>query len=562
MSDDQSAIDFEQLGIGAVLKRYRLAVPPNQRDYAWEDEQVRTLFEDLALAISDDEKNYFLGTIVAVPVTHGTLEVVDGQQRLATTMLALAAMKFHVEQSIPNLSRALEDFISNVDSQTLENSPKMRMNAADNTVFESLLNTGTTGLGYIGSRVSHQNLQEAFVISKQKWIEIGKPIAASDRVSVYKKWMNYVEFNAKVILLKVPTSVNAFKMFETLNDRGLKTSQADLVKNYILGQSGDDLRNAQQVWGHIKGSLEAVDEEDITVNFLRQALICQNGYLKEANVYERVQSSVKGRSSSVKFLTELEVMARDYAALFNVSAEKWGQYPLRARKSLEVLDLFDIKPMRPLMLAISRKLSPVEASLALEGLVSIGVRLLIASSTRSGSVEQPLARMAHQVYTEKVSSAKDIFLGLASIIPSDEQFKTAFETATVSNPKFARYYLRTLESAHRKEAEPWFLPNEDPHSITLEHVLPLNPGADWPSFSDDAVKIFAKRIGNLVLLQARSNSNLRSDRFELKAPILKKAPYSTTSMIGDLTSWTPEQIAARQRTLAQIALTAWPDPSR
>jgi uncharacterized protein with ParB-like and HNH nuclease domain len=53
---DQSAIDFEQLGIGEILTRYRLRVPANQRDYAWESEQVITLFEDIALALTEDEE--------------------------------------------------------------------------------------------------------------------------------------------------------------------------------------------------------------------------------------------------------------------------------------------------------------------------------------------------------------------------------------------------------------------------------------------------------------------------------------------------------------------------
>lgn len=95
-----------------------------------------------------------------------------------------------------------------------------------------------------------------------------------------------------------------------------KTSQADLVKNYIFGQSGDALKLAQERWGYIKGSLEAIDEEDVTVNFLRQALICQSGYLKESQVYEQVQGTVKGQTSASDFLSEIETQARDYASLF------------------------------------------------------------------------------------------------------------------------------------------------------------------------------------------------------------------------------------------------------
>ena len=69
-----------------------------------------------------------------------------------------------------------------------------------------------------------------------------------------KAFSRRVEHSATVILLKVPNDVNAYKMFETLNDRGLRTSQADLVKNYLFGQSGSRLGEAQQKWALMSGA--------------------------------------------------------------------------------------------------------------------------------------------------------------------------------------------------------------------------------------------------------------------------------------------------------------------
>src|SRR5205807_7567912 len=84
-------ISFEHKGIGAALSHNRLVVPMNQRDYAWEEEHVQDLFQDFAQAITHG--TYFLGTIV---LTHGEQdgpEVSDGQQRLATTTILLAAIR-------------------------------------------------------------------------------------------------------------------------------------------------------------------------------------------------------------------------------------------------------------------------------------------------------------------------------------------------------------------------------------------------------------------------------------------------------------------------------------
>ena|ERR1700693_2137755 len=85
MNDAQTQIGFDQLGLGGVLRQYQLEVPPNQREYAWTEREVVTLFQDFAVAISDEDEAYFLGTIVTIPRPNGKLEVVDGQQRLATT---------------------------------------------------------------------------------------------------------------------------------------------------------------------------------------------------------------------------------------------------------------------------------------------------------------------------------------------------------------------------------------------------------------------------------------------------------------------------------------------
>ena len=73
-----------------ALKTYSLSMDSNQRSYAWEKENARELFQDLQKAIDDNEPEYFLGSIV---VTRSDGHVVDGQQRLATTSILLAATR-------------------------------------------------------------------------------------------------------------------------------------------------------------------------------------------------------------------------------------------------------------------------------------------------------------------------------------------------------------------------------------------------------------------------------------------------------------------------------------
>jgi hypothetical protein len=118
--------------------------------------------------------------------------------------------------------------------------------------------------------------------------------------------------------------------------------------------------------------------------------------------------------------------------------------------------------------------------------------------------------------------------------------------------------LRALEMMVQDQPEPSFIPNDDPESINLEHILPQKPLAQWPSFDDAEVKAYCKRIGNLALLQAKKNSDLKSAGFEDKKPIFKASTYQLTNQLATVENWTADQIVNRQEILAQWALKAWP----
>jgi hypothetical protein len=176
-------------------------------------------------------------------------------------------------------------------------------------------------------------------------------------------------------------------------------------------------------------------------------LIAIRGYTREAQVYDAVQDMVKGEQAAITFSSTLEVLANAYVATFNPEHEKWNGYPDPVRKAIEVFNLLNIKPMRPLLLAVAAKFSPKEAAFAFQFLISLGVRLLIASTTRSGSVEVPITTAANEIFINKIEHAATLQRRLSEITPVDDEFKMAFEDARVSKAQLARYYLRSLEMA-------------------------------------------------------------------------------------------------------------------
>lgn len=558
MTNSQEQIGMEQLGLGAVLKRYRLHVPTNQRDYAWSDKEVTSLLEDLSYAMINDENQHFFGTLVTIPRDDGILEVVDGQQRLATTAIVLAVMRHIVLQNVGNLASALEPFLTSVDNTTLELAPKLSLNTADTAVFHALIIDGDASAIIQQNRESHQLLKKAYLIVQEFMNNVSKTVSGIDKTKIFQNWMNFIEYKAKVILLVVPNNSNAYKMFETLNDRGLRVSQSDLVKNHIFGESKGRLTEAQNIWSQLKGSLESLGEEDIIINFLRQAIISLHGPTRQSELYEKVQSLTKGTSASILFITTLELIAQDYVSLASPSSQKWNKYPAKVRKSLSVLNLFDIKAFLPLLMAIAKEFTPKETSEAFERIISFGVRIIIASSTRSGSIEQQCGKTAKLITDKIITNANEMQENMKMIVPNDDQFQSSFEIATVSQAKFARYYLRSLEMVAQNEPYPYFIPTDDPDAINLEHILPLKPLSDWPNFSQDEVRTYSRRIGNMTLLEAKSNSQLQSSNFEVKKKAFKGSPYITTDKISNEATWGVQQILARQKYLAELALKAWP----
>ena len=236
----RSKIDFHEMGIAGVLKSYRLQVPLNQREYRWEIKQVKTLFEDLKKAIEDGETEYFLGTIVTIPRELDSLEVVDGQQRLATVAILLAQMRNYLHDGPDEMiARRIDSvFLTEIDPERREETTKLALNIDDNEYFRAMVTAKDDKQRPEPTVSSHFLLRDAFTEAKRHTAKILAGLNKKDHGDALNRWVRYLEHGARIILIEVPTGANAYKMFETLNDRGLKTSQADSRQESPVRTSG------------------------------------------------------------------------------------------------------------------------------------------------------------------------------------------------------------------------------------------------------------------------------------------------------------------------------------
>ena len=550
-------IGFSQLGLASILKQNQLVVPPNQREYSWTTKEVGTLFHDFARALLEGDKTYFLGTIVTIPREHGVLEVVDGQQRLATTAILLSEIRNYLADKEEIIATSIDsEFLNVIDRSSRARVPRLKLNLDDNDYFSARLTKIDPPPK--ATKPSHVLIDKAFAEARSQVDRIVSVHDLKDHGDVLNRWITFMESSALAVLLRVPNDADAYQMFETLNDRGLRTSQSDLVKNHLFGRSSERIQEVQQKWAYMRGALETIEDNDITITFLRHALTVMHGFIRETQVYSTVQRLATAPQPVVTLAGRLEALANSYVSTYNSDHEKWNGYSHGTRKAIDVLNMFDVAPIRPLMLAIAQSFAIKETERAFRFCVSLAVRLVIAGGTRTGSVEEGIAAAAHGIFVESCKTTAELKTALTSITPTDRAFASAFESATVSKKKSARYYLRSMELTSKNEKEPWHIPNDDGNAINLEHVLPEKPEGNWPQFTEDEVKLYYRRIGNLCLMRGTDNSTMKSDPFDVKRPYFQEAEFQLTKQVGERTVWTSSEIVERQKALTSVAVRTWP----
>jgi hypothetical protein len=209
------------------------------------------------------------------------------------------------------------------------------------------------------------------------------------------------------------------------------------------------------------------------------------------------------------------------------------------------------------MFAVARYFPAKEAEKAFRLFIAWLVRFSIAGRN-TGALDRQYALRAQEVGLEQITTAKQLVDAMKDIVPPDEEFQVAFGEARLTNSNFARYLLRAMEMQHHGETEPEFVPNDEREIVTLEHVLPQNPGADWPEIDPSDAEVYSKRLGNMVLLTASKNSVIGNSPFAAKKPHLAACAFALTKGVGRKNSWGLKEIKERQKQLASLAVTTWP----
>ena len=564
MDEATTGLSFEERGIANALAQRILRVPLNQRSYAWTPEEVQTLLDDLYRAFDDSEEIYFLGTIVLTRGPNKQWEVADGQQRLATTSILIAAARDYLLElgDDDGAKKYQSAYLLDYDVRKKDSTPKLYLNYEDHEFFlNTILKAPKDRKTFEGQSFgSHERLTEASKLAASHVRKIVAALPDSEKPVRLYDWIDFLNEASKVIIIMVPGRVgNAFKMFETLNARGMEASKTDILKNYLFDLAKAKLGDVHPHWVGMLSTIEGVGEDDLLVKFVRHYWISQNGPTTERDLGTAVEKAIRAERQAMDMIRALHANSSDYVALlYPRDHGRWNDFSRDGRDALFTISReLGGEQIRPLLLAVARSFSIKEAEKAFALMVSWSVRFLIAGGGGGGVLDKNYGLRAKEVSKAEIKTAKQLRERMADVVPSDTAFQRAFASASVRKTNLARYYLRALELYVKDEKHPQFLPNDDTAAVNLEHILPVTPDKDW-GVTEEVAAAYHRRIGNMVLLNAKQNVDLGNKPFAEKRDVYKKSPFILTSEVGKAKKWGPDQIEKRQDQLSKLAPTVWP----
>ena len=557
MAQNNNQIAIKLDGVGHILKDNKLRVPAYQRSYSWLEDNVNDLLFDIRSAFTSLDEEYFLGSCVLTGTDGDYLDVVDGQQRLTTVVILIAAIRdFFKERGDDKSAQAIErDFIATLARRGGDLEPRLRLNEIDNQIFQECIVEGRTNLSFTPNKSSHQRILEAKKLAQNFVAELANNSRKTDEY--LHNWIDYLETNVKVIVVQTPDDSNAFVIFEALNDRGLDLAISDLIKNYIFQKSGDKIEEAKHKWMLTCGVLEGVSDEPLLVSYLRNFCSARYGIVREKELFGFIKKKVSTKKLAMEFASDLYESSKRYAALINVDHELWTSFQPDVKESAHTLNVLGMTQIRPLFLAVLEKLAKKEVEKLAPKLVSMAVRFQVVGGSGAGALERLYSDAAKKISECKLTTAQEIVRSITNV-PTDIEFHQAFLQFSVSRTNLARFYLRSLETISSGDVGSQQQPSTNTNRVNLEHVLPQNPSGSWGStFSLDQAKTYYKRLGNLALLSTKLNGEVGNVKFADKKPAYLSSPFVLTREIGEAVDWNVTQIELRQKRLADLAVHLW-----
>jgi hypothetical protein len=532
------------------------SIPRYQRPYSWTTEHSGELLQDLLDALNaagDVESSgpYFLGSIVLIKGDSAGAQVVDGQQRLTTLTILLSVLR-----SLGS-SEDKSDLTSYIyqKGKRLEGTkdrPRLTLRPKDQPFFWDYIQheDGLEKLNGSANNLSSskENIRNNALYLKEKVNEL--PAERRTELGMFIIQRCYL------VAVSTPDLDSAYRIFSVLNDRGMELSHTDILKADIIGSMPEDHQdNYTNRWEETEEDLGRGTFQTLFghIRMIRQKAKARDSLLKELRDYVNPSAEPK------KFMDEtLLPMAQAFGEIRGRSYEsdRLSGDINRLMRWLSRIDNVDWES--PAILYLSRhRQNPEQLLRFFRDLERLAAGMMI----RRANINHRLERYGRLL--RAIESEVDLYHEDSPLQLKDDERKHILEILAgnlYNMPRIPRPVLLRLDEA-LSEGEARY----DHGVISIEHVLPQHPPANsqWLEWFPDEEQreAWTHRLGNLVLLSKRKNSQARNFDFERKKREYFQrqgvTSFAITTEVINAKEWTLEILEERQNRLMETLSRIW-----
>lgn len=532
-------------------------IPKFQRDYSWEAEHWDDLWQDILFVLSQEEDGHYMGYLVLQTSNNKQFFIIDGQQRLTTlSIMILAVLKalsdlvndnIEAERNKQRIKSFRDSYIGVLNPVTLISDNKLKLNRNSDEYYRTNM-VLLRDLPIRNTNSSEKHMRECF-----KWFytRIKKKFVTGEGLASF---VDTIVDKLFFTVIEVTDQINAFKVFETLNARGVQLSSSDLLKNYLFSvidntkPPASEIEELETLWSSIIGKLGNKKFED----FLRYFWNSHNKTVRKNHLFKTIKNAIKDKTQAFSLIRDLRDIADLYMAIQDPESEFWMDRR-EVRQPLKALKLFQIKQTNSLLLAGYKNLDEKQFLKLVKVSAIISFRYNVIGGLNPNEQEDVYNKIANKISEEGLFDLED----LRSIYVSDNNFENDFSTKqfkhTSRNHKIVKYIFSKIEwTKYQNEI------STESDIYTIEHILPESADERWGEFSNEEVNRSVYRLGNLTLLEKKLNReagvlayNEKKKYFDISNSKLTK------SLSEDYETWSESKISARQKELAKIAKSIW-----
>jgi len=552
-----------EAGLLAFLKKSpQFVIPIYQRTYSWTEKECRQLWDDILRAGRNEAiKVHFVGSIVYIEdglstVSHQSpLLVIDGQQRLTTVTLLLAALAEALGDDEPAdgfSRRKLRNYYLLNPEEVGERHYKLLLSQTDKASLTAI----------VGERDAPA---EPSLRVEQNYALFKDLLAAhkGDLAPICKGL-------AKVVVVDIALSRehdNPQLIFESMNSTGRELSQADLIRNFILMGLEPTLQTRlyEQFWRPMEVSFGQEAYNEHFDSFMRHYLTVKTGEIPRLDdVYDAFKThaaSPQVAANGIEALVrDIRTCARYYCAMAldaEADADLSRAFADLRELKVDVAYPFFLELYQDYAAGQLQKQDLLDAIRLVESYVFRRAICMIPTNSLNKTFATFTKVLRKDRYLESI---KAHLLSLPSYrrFPSDEEFHRDIQMRDLYHFRSRSYWLRRLENHGRKE----YVPVDE---YTIEHIMPQNevvPAAWRQSLGDEWKRVhetYLHTLGNLTL--TGYNSEYSDAGFAQKRDMeggFRHSPLKVNAGLSAVDDWNEDAIKSRAKRLADEARQVWP----